>query len=127
MVLVSAEPEPQRFRAGSYGPPSEVEEAPYAPSGWRPSGRQFLLPIRQNSYIPPAAYGPPPTTAQPTTTEQEPTTTEAPTTTEVRKALSLASRTFRLHSMEFYKLLSLLLNCGVFSAQEPSSILRRSI
>ncbi|XP_021931388.1 uncharacterized protein LOC110835463 isoform X2 [Zootermopsis nevadensis] len=81
VVLVSAEPEPPRFRGGSYGAPSEVEEAPYAPSGWRPSGRQFLLPIRQTYYAPPAAYGTP-TTEQATTTTEQPTTTEVPDTTE---------------------------------------------
>jgi hypothetical protein len=84
LALVSAEPEPQRFRVDSYGPPAEVEAAPYVPSGWRPSGRQFLLPTRQNLYVPPAAYGPPTTTQAPTTTEQATTTTEVPTTTEVR-------------------------------------------
>lgn len=86
VVLVSAEPEPPRFRGGSYGAPSEVEEAPYAPSGWRPSGRQFLLPIRQTYYAPPAAYGTP-TTEQATTTTEQPTTTEVPDTTEVRQGL----------------------------------------
>ncbi|PSN42141.1 hypothetical protein C0J52_17138 [Blattella germanica] len=87
VVLVSAEPEPPRFR-NSYGPPSEAEEAPYPPSGWRPSGRQFFLPARQsNFYAPPAAYGPP--TEEPTTTEQ-PTTTEVPTTTEQDESAEFA-------------------------------------
>jgi hypothetical protein len=85
-VLVSAE-------TVSYGPPSKTEGAPYAPSGWRPSGRQFLLPVRQNYeyYVPPAVYGAPTTTQQPTTTEQETTTTELPTTTEVRHYHSLSA------------------------------------
>ncbi|GFG38705.1 hypothetical protein Cfor_07019 [Coptotermes formosanus] len=98
VVLVSAEPV-------SYGPPSKAEAAPYPPSGWRPSGRQFLLPVRQNYeyYLPPAVYGAPTTTQQPTTTEQETTTTtELPTTTEKDQSADFAdgngddpSRAFR--------------------------------
>ena len=86
VVLVSAE-------RVSYGPPSRVEAAPYVPSGWRPSGSQFLLPVRQNYdyYLPPAVYGAPATTQQPTTTEQETTTTEVPTTTEVRHCHKLSA------------------------------------
>ncbi|XP_069698118.1 uncharacterized protein [Periplaneta americana] len=90
VVFVSAKPEPEapRFRYNSYGVPAEVEEAPYPPSGWRPSGRQFFLPARQSSYYaPPVAYGPPTTTEQPT---EEPTTTEVPTTTEPETSAELA-------------------------------------
>nr|CAD7264771.1 unnamed protein product [Timema shepardi] len=82
--------------ASQYGTPdSEVEAAPYQPSGWRPSGRQFLLPVRQSApvyYAPPEQYGPPSTEAAPanvteeqepaTTTTEQPTTTDLPTTTE---------------------------------------------
>ncbi|XP_067011755.1 uncharacterized protein [Anabrus simplex] len=88
IAVAMAEP-PQRNRnAGlntGYGAPEEGNEAPYPPSGWRPSGRQFVLPARQSSYYaPPQQYGPPSTeaatTEEPTTTEAEPTTTEADTT-----------------------------------------------
>ncbi|XP_067006747.2 uncharacterized protein [Anabrus simplex] len=90
IAVTMAEP-PQRYRNAAlntgYGAPEEANEAPYPPSGWRPSGRQFVLPARQSSYYipppPPPQYGPPsteaPTTEQPTTTEAEPTTTEAET------------------------------------------------
>ncbi|XP_067006835.2 uncharacterized protein [Anabrus simplex] len=88
IAVAMAEP-PQRYRNAAlntgYGAPEEANEAPYPPSGWRPSGRQFVLPARQSSYYaPPQEYGPPSTeaatTEQPTTTEAEPTTTEADTT-----------------------------------------------
>jgi hypothetical protein len=86
VALVSAE-------SVSYGAPSRAEAAPYLPSGWRPSGRQFLLPIRQNYdlYFPPSVYGSPTTTQQPTTTEQVTTTTDVPTTTEVRHCHKLSA------------------------------------
>jgi hypothetical protein len=86
VVLVSAD-------TVSYGPPSRSEAAPYLPSGWRPSGRQFLLPVRQNYdfYLPSAVYGAPTTTQQSTTTEQVTSTTEVPTTTEVRHCHKLSA------------------------------------
>lgn len=62
-------------------PPAMPPQAPYAPSGWKPSGRLFALPARQTELPkdtygppPPQTYGPPPTpTEQPA--ENEPTTT----------------------------------------------------
>lgn len=72
--------------------PPAMPQAPYAPSGWKPSGRLFALPARQTELPkdtygppppqtygpPPQTYGPPPTpTEQPAETEQPTTTTEA--------------------------------------------------
>ncbi|XP_063217930.1 uncharacterized protein LOC134528323 [Bacillus rossius redtenbacheri] len=69
----------------NYGSPdAQVEAAPYPPSGWRPSGRQFQLPARQSSnYLPPPQYGPPQYGPPEEETTEQPSTTELPTTTEV--------------------------------------------
>lgn len=73
------------------------QNGPYEPSGWRPSGARFSLPLRQQlprlEYPPPPPqqeygpppneYGPPPAPPASTTTETpETTTTELPTTTD---------------------------------------------
>lgn len=59
---------------------TQQENAPYQPSGWRPSGREFRLPEKQVgpriSAAPKQKYGPP----------EEPTTTEYPTTTDFPNA-----------------------------------------
>lgn len=50
---------------------STAAPAPYAPSGWKPSGRQFLLPARQKtsvSYLPPSYLPPKSTTPAETET-----------------------------------------------------------
>ncbi|XP_049832453.1 uncharacterized protein LOC126273083 [Schistocerca gregaria] len=82
-ATVSARPEAP---SNQYGAPSGASSAPaasasgpYPPSGWRPAGRQFVLPSRQSAavYPPPQQYGPPPTTTE----AAEATTTEQPTTT----------------------------------------------
>lgn len=70
-LLSTAEPPPQA-------------SAPYAASGWRPSGALFLLPARQQAQQvygpPPVEYGPPQaSTPEPTTTEAEIATTEIST------------------------------------------------
>lgn len=71
------------------------QNGPYQPSGWRPAGARFSLPLRQQlphlEYPPPPPpqeYGPPPREYGPppssTTTEapETTTTTELPTTTD---------------------------------------------
>lgn len=73
---------PPPASGGPYPAASSPSPAPYPPSGWKPSGRQFLLPSRQtataSSYLPPKTYGPP----KPTTpaVETEATTIEGTTT-----------------------------------------------
>lgn len=54
--LVSAEPPRFRSFARQSAPPADAEGAPYAPSGWRPSGQQFTLPQRSQ---PQQTYGAP--------------------------------------------------------------------
>ncbi|KAK9874484.1 hypothetical protein WA026_002832 [Henosepilachna vigintioctopunctata] len=72
---------PQNYYRTDVG---NYENAPYAPSGWRPSGPYFRLPARQQAPqgfygTPSQEYGPP---SEEPTTESDVTTTETPTTTE---------------------------------------------
>lgn len=54
---------------------------PYAPSGWKPSGRLLALPARQQSAVPRGTYGPPQTVEVEATTVPE-DVEEVPATTE---------------------------------------------
>ncbi|KAK7873996.1 hypothetical protein R5R35_013408 [Gryllus longicercus] len=96
-VAALAAPEAPVYRAparlsNEYGAPAEANEAPYPPSGWRPSGRQFLLPARQTNYYvpPPVEYGPPSTEAATEPPTEEPTTTEVPTTEQPEESNEFA-------------------------------------
>ncbi|XP_044735277.1 putative mediator of RNA polymerase II transcription subunit 21 [Chrysoperla carnea] len=50
----------QRQNFGFQRQEQQPNEAPYAPSGWRPQGAAFTLPARQQQQQPEDQYGPPP-------------------------------------------------------------------
>lgn len=75
--------EPPRF--GSFARQTSPENAPYAPSGFRPQGAAFNLPERQRALpqqkygAPPASYGPPQQYGPPEFTTELPATTDSST------------------------------------------------
>lgn len=92
----------------------QQENAPYRPTGWRPSGQEFRLPEKQvdprMSAVPKQKYGPP----------EEPTTTEYPTTTDFSNE-AVNDRSKNSENLQE----SDQGNVGVYYIYHPSGLLQR--
>ncbi|CAH1176358.1 unnamed protein product [Phaedon cochleariae] len=141
VVAVSAAEPPSAYR-GWYSHP---DSGPYQPSGWRPSGPDFRLPVPQALYgsppqgylpVPAQEYGPPPpqeygppSTETPTTTEQEMTTTEEFTTTEAATTTEAYTEAESANSVDgeeqSQKLVQPVDQQGIYFIYHPSGLLQR--